>query len=107
MIFVAETIKFFRPAVKTSEIDINNAALGEHGIVEIDADGRKFVLDGSTGTIFLASFNSMVRPGPKQVTVMDFFEENDGRLADLLEEMTRSVQLGRLSKADVVSRKAL
>lgn len=107
MIFVAETIKFFRPAVKTSEIDINNAALGEHGVVEIESDGRKFVLDGSTGTIFLASFNGMARPGPKQVTVMDFFEESDGRLADLLEEMTRSVQLGRLSKADVVSRKSL
>jgi len=107
MIFVAATLKFFRPALTVAEVALATASLGQHGLVEAQIGGRSVVLDGSTGTVYLASLGHMLSPGPKHLPAIDFFAETDTRLAALLAEMARSVHLGRLSADDVVSRREL
>jgi hypothetical protein len=106
-IFVAATIKTFRPSVSVTEIALESASIGEHGLVEVGIVGQKFVMDGATGAIFLASMNKMLEPGRKYLAMINFFEEEDKRLSSLLEEMIRSTQLGHFSADDIISRRAL
>lgn len=107
MIFVAATIKTFIPSASVREVAMENSSLGMHGLVEVRINGTELTLDGSTGTVFLASMGKMFRPASKHVSLIEFFEETDSRLADMLEELVRSVQLGRLSEANVVSSRPL
>jgi len=107
MIFVAKTIKTFRPSMQVTQIELDGANIGQHGLVETTVAGQKLVMDGSTGTIFIASMKKMLSAGRKHVAMIDFFEETDKRLSDLFEELARSVQLGRLSMEAVVSRETL
>ncbi|MCO5092192.1 hypothetical protein [Bosea sp. (in: a-proteobacteria)] len=107
MFFISQTTKALFPSIKVTEIALFNTALGAHGLVEARVNDRPFVLDGSTGTVYLASIRQMTQPGPKRVRMIDFFDEADPRLATLLEEMTRSVQLGWMKPSDIVSKHRL
>jgi hypothetical protein len=107
MYFISQTTKALFPAVEVTEIALSNAALGAHGVVEASVNGRPFVLDGSTGTVYLSSIDRMTRPGAKRVRVIDFFDEIDPRLAALAEEMTRSIQLGWMKPSDIVGKHKL
>jgi hypothetical protein len=101
-IFVARTIKALYPDVQVSEVHIKNDSFGEHGLVEIKDRESSFVVDGLTGTIYLASLDEMFTPQPKLVAMIDFFDENDQRIAEMFAEFARTVQLGHLSEKDIV-----
>lgn len=107
MIFVAETLKAFRPAIPVTQIALEGASIGQHGLVETAVAGQKLVMDGATGTIFLASMNKMMKAGRKHVAMIDFFDETDRRLSDLFDELARSIQLGRLSSDTVATKRVL
>ena len=105
--FISQTIKEIFPNIEITEIALFNEALGSHGLVEARVNGEIYVLDGSTGTIYLSSINRMTSPGAKRIKMVDFFDETDPRLATLLEQMTRSVQLGWIRPTHIVSRNTL